>query len=300
MKQLKLKKAYLNERLDKVLGAVYPDISRNKLQTLIKEGEVLVNGKKVKSGYLIKENDLLEVNIKEEVVIDYKIEAVNLNLEVIYEDEHLAVINKPKGLVVHPASSYQGITLVSGLLYQFDKLSTINGENRPGIIHRLDKDTSGLLIIAKSDLAHKRLVKKLANREITRKYYAITYGNFETTYGTINMPIRRDPKNRLKMAIVKEGRESLTHFKVLEQYPNHSLLELELITGRTHQLRVHLSAIKHPILGDELYGPRKVYGNSGQYLLAYYLKFVHPITKKDLEFKLELPETFKLAIKDLT
>ena len=299
MQKVELKSSFINERLDKVLQEVYPNLSRNKIQTLIKDSEVLVNGNKVKTGYLLKERDILETNIVEEVVVEYKVEAVNLNLEVLYEDDDLAVINKPSGLVVHPASSYKGITLVSGLLYQFDKLSTINGENRPGIIHRIDKDTEGLLIIAKSDLAHKRLARQIANREIERKYYAITYGTFETKFGTINMPIKRDPKNRLRMAVVKEGRESLTHFEVLEQYKNHSLLDLELITGRTHQLRVHLAEIGHPILGDETYGPRKIYGNSGQYLIAYYLNFVHPITKKQLEFKLELPNSFKEAIKDL-
>lgn len=286
-----------NLRLDHYLTNEL-NLSRNKVQTLIKDHLVLVNGLEVKSGYILKALDEITINMPE-VKKDCSIKATNLNLEIIYEDDDLLVLNKPKGLVVHPAPSYDGITLVHGLLYQVNKLSTINGESRPGIIHRLDKDTSGLLIVAKSDLAHKKLASDISNKKIIRKYYAITYGNFNEASGTINMPIKRDPNNRLKMAVVKEGRPSLTHFEVIKSYPNYSLLDLELITGRTHQLRVHLKAINHPILGDKTYGPKNYYGNSGQYLFAYYLKFKHPVTKKELQFELELPNEFNLAIKDL-
>ncbi|WP_026391408.1 RluA family pseudouridine synthase [Haploplasma modicum] len=301
MKKIDIKEEDLGNRLDLVIGLKYKDLSRNKIQTFIKNGDILVNNLKVKTGHILKDGDLvtaIDLGIKEEII--YKAEKVNLNLDIIYEDDDLLVLNKPKGLVVHPASTYDGITLVNGLLYQVDKLSTINGENRPGIIHRLDKDTSGLLLVAKSDLAHKRLAKQIANHEIDRNYYAICYGTFKESTGTINMPIKRDPKDRLKMAVVKDGREALTNFKVLEQYRNHSLLELSLITGRTHQIRVHLSHIGHPILGDQTYGPRKFYGNTGQYLHAFRLSFKHPITKKFMTFETKMPDEFLEAIKDIS
>ena len=291
----------LNERLDMFLTDVFESLSRNKIQTHIKDGKFLVNDNKVKTGYLIKEEDILTYSedIFEEE-IDYDINPVNLNLDIIYEDEYFAVINKPKGLVVHPADSYDGDTLVHGLLYQFkDNLSSINGKERPGIIHRLDKDTSGLIIIAKDDEAHVILSKEISEHKIKRHYYTICYGLFTETNGTIDMPIQRDPKHRIKMAALKGGRDSLTHFNVLEQYRNHSLLDVELITGRTHQIRVHLKAINHPILGDELYGPRNVYGNIGQYLHAYKLSLKHPITKKEMVFETPLPDYFKDVIKEL-
>lgn len=298
--QIEIDDEYIDERLDLFLTNVYPSLSRNKIQTFIKKGNFLINGKIVKTGYLLKEEDILttkDLILNKEV--DYKIEPVDLNLEVIYEDDHIAIIVKDKDLVVHPASTYKGVTLVSGLLHRFDSLSTINGENRPGIIHRLDKDTSGLLIIAKTDEAHKILSDDISKHKIKRNYYTICYGTFNEQTGTINMPIGRDPKNRVKMAVVKNGRKSLTKFQVLEEYLHHSLLDVELITGRTHQIRVHFSHINHPILGDELYGPRKVFGDKGQFLHAYKLKFNHPITKKEMEFETPLPNYFKNIISEL-
>lgn len=284
-------------RLDLYLLNKYKELSRNKIQNYIKNGNFLINNKKVKTGYLLKEGDILtskNIIINEEIT--YNLKPINLNLEVIYEDDDLAIINKPKDLVVHPAKTFKGTTLVNGLLYQFDKLSTINGEKRPGIIHRLDKDTSGLLIITKSNLAHKILSEDISMQKIKRYYYAICYGTFSEKTGEINMPIKRDPKDRIKMAVVKDGKESLTKFEVLEQYLHHSLLKIQLITGRTHQIRVHLSEINHPILGDETYGPKNIYGNIGQYLHAYKLKFNHPITKKEMVFETPLPKYFKDTI----
>lgn len=297
---LNLQSEDIGLRLDNYLTKLYPDISRNKLQSLIKDSLVLVNETKVKTGYIIKEED--KITIEEfdfSPVINDNHEKVNLNLEILYEDEHLVVINKPKDLVVHPAASFTGVTLVNGLLYQIDKLSTINGKNRPGIVHRLDKDTSGLMIVAKSDEAHKILAVDLSKHQVERRYYAITYGTFNETSGTINMPIKRDPHNRLKMAVVKDGRPAITHFKVKEEYLNYTLLDVELETGRTHQIRVHLSEIKHPILGDETYGPRKVYGDIGQYLHAYKLSFIHPIKKEQMSFETDLPSYFKETIVNL-
>lgn len=297
---LQLSEEDFGERLDSVLTSYYPNISRNKLQSLIKSGDVLVNDNKVKNGYILKEEDIVTVEAFDFTVqVLDNLEKVNLDLEILYEDEDLLVVNKPKDLVVHPAASYDGVTLVNGLLYQVDKLSTINGTSRPGIVHRLDKDTSGLMIVAKSDEAHKQLVIDFSNHVVERKYYALVYGTFNETTGTINMPIKRDPNNRIKMAVVADGKPAISHFKVLEEYLNYSLLEVELETGRTHQIRVHLSEIKHPILGDDVYGPRKVYGDIGQYLHSFKVSFMHPIKKEQMSFETGLPSYFKETIKDL-
>lgn len=288
-----------NKRLDHLLTEELTNLSRNKIKNHIDDGLILVNGQKVKAGYKLNNGDVITLDIKEEANKYDHLQKVNLNLEIIYEDDDLLVLNKPKNLVVHPAASFQGVTLVNGLLYQVEQLSTINGESRPGIIHRLDKDTEGLMIVAKSNLAHQRLAKDLTNRKIIKKYLAICYGTFSESSATINMPIARDPKNRLKMTTIKEGRPAITHLKVLKQLRAHTLVELDLVTGRTHQIRVHLKAIGHPILGDETYGPKNVYGKNGQYLQAYYLAFKHPITKKALQFELKMPVEFEQALKDL-
>lgn len=295
----KIKEKDQFKRLDHLLTEILPNISRNKIKNNITTGHILVNGTTVKAGYKLAIDDLITIDLMDESNKYDSLESVNLNLEIVYEDDDLAIINKPKNLVVHPADSFTGVTLVNGLLYQIDKLSTINGENRPGIIHRLDKDTEGLIIVAKSDLAHQRLAKDLANRKITKKYLAICYGTFNEATATINMPITRDPKNRLKMTTKIDGRPAITHLKVLKQLRRHSLIELDLVTGRTHQIRVHLKAIGHPLLGDQTYGPKNVYGNTGQYLVAHYLEFKHPITKKALQFELKMPNSFEIALKDL-
>lgn len=301
MKKINFFEEDLDKRLDMFLCELYPDLSRNKIQTFIKNGDVLVNDTKVKTGYALKESDIITANeLEVKSDIEYNLEKVNMNLEILYEDDDVLVINKPKGLVVHPANSYEGDTLVNGLLYQIDRLSTINGATRPGIIHRIDKDTSGLLLIAKSNEAHVILAKDISEHKVDRNYYAICYGTFEGKTGTINMPISRDESNRLRMAVNEGGKNAVTHFEVMEQYLNHSLLKVQLETGRTHQIRVHLSEISHPILGDEVYGPRKVFGKTGQYLHAYKLVFIHPITKKEVTFETSLPNYFKDVIEQLT
>lgn len=292
---------FLGERLDHFLSSLYPEISRNKIQNHIKEGNVLVNNEKVKTGFILKDLDVLTMKpLIIETKVNKEIIPTNLNLEIIYEDNDLAIINKPKDLVVHPAPTHDGVTLVHGILYQLNSLSSINGSNRPGIIHRLDKDTSGLLIVAKTNEAHQILAKDISEHKVKRHYYAIVYGSFSETSGTINMPIGRDLSNRTKMAVDPKGRNATTHFTVVEEYLNHSLLDVELETGRTHQIRVHLSEINHPILGDQVYGPRKVFGKIGQYLHAYKLSFIHPITKKEVTFETSLPNYFKDVILQLT
>src|SRR5690554_564786 len=264
------------------------EFSRNYIQNLIKEGLVLVNEKTTKANYIIKPGDVVVMVIPKQKKI--ALEPVNLNLEVVYEDEYLAVINKPKGLVVHPSDSFMETTLVSGLLYQFDKLS--NDPIKPGIVHRLDKDTSGLLIIAKDDETLKKLQNQFKNRTISKIYLAICYGEFKTFNGTIDKPIIRHPKKRQQMTTALTGRRAVTHYKVLSQNNGYSYIELDLITGRTHQIRVHLKSINHPILGDPVYGPKKVYGSVGPYLHAYKLSFNHPITKRRLELTSEPPAVF--------
>lgn len=287
-------------RLDLFLLQEFSSVSRTKLQKAIKSGEVLVNDTKVKTGYMLKEEDVVIYIQNEDIVEEYSIEPVNLNLDIIYEDDDLLVVNKPKNLVVHPAATFKGITLVHGLLYHANKLSNINGNNRPGIVHRLDKNTTGLMVVAKNDFVHEQLSKDFSERKTIKKYYALSVGTFENVTGTIDMPIKRDENNRLLMTVAEDGKESITEFRVIEKYLNHCLLDINLKTGRTHQIRVHLKAIGHPVLGDDIYGTKKVFGTEGQFLHAYYLKFYHPIKKEQMEFELPLPNYFIDVIKTLT
>ncbi len=278
-------------RLDNYLNdQVFSDKSRSYVQNLIKKGLVLVNHLEVKTGYILKIHDQITIESYEPEVLDLK--PVDLKLDIVFEDDDIAVINKPQGLVVHPASSYKDATLVHGLLHQMDNLSEINGVIRPGIVHRIDKDTSGLLVVAKHDRAHQILSDMLKNHEIKRTYMAIVYGHFNEQKATIDAPIGRSPKNRLKMAVIKDGKHAITHFEVIEQFDQYALIKCQLETGRTHQIRVHLAYINHPILGDPIYGPKKVYGDTGQYLHAYQLEFDHPIKKEHLTFKVEMPSKF--------
>ncbi|MBE0700950.1 MAG: RluA family pseudouridine synthase [Acholeplasmataceae bacterium] len=290
-KQFKITIDQSGKRLDQYLSEFFSDLSRSHLQNLIKQGHILVNNSKVKTGYMMKTDDLIDMYEVEPQKLDMK--GVNLNLEVVYEDDDLLIVNKPQGLVVHPAESHHEPTLVHGLLHQIDQLSTINGIIRPGIVHRIDKDTSGLLVVAKNDFTHNKLSEDLSKHQIKRRYYALVYGRFDEGEGIIDAPLKRHPKNRLKMAVIEGGKRAVTHFKVVKHYQNHTLLSCQLETGRTHQIRVHMAFIKHPIVGDPLYGPKDVVGSTGQFLHAYELSFEHPIKKEHMTFRVDMPQTFK-------
>lgn len=277
------------ERLDSFL-AQNTEFSRSKITKLIKEGQILVNGSKVKAGYALREND--------EIVIDYveeemKAEPENLNLDIVYEDEDVIVVNKPNGMVVHPAVGNPNGTLVNGLMYHSKNLSTINGEFRPGIVHRIDADTTGLLMVAKNDNAHIKLAKQLEEKTAHRIYYAIVEGVINNETGTIDAPIGRDNRDRKKMAVCEENsKHAVTHFRVIERYKRATLIELKLETGRTHQIRVHMDYINHPVVNDPTYGRRKKFDETGQCLHAKTIGFVHPTTNEYMEFSCELPDCF--------
>ncbi len=287
------------QRLDLyLLETEFKDKSRSFVQNLIKDEHILVNDLKVKTGYILKTGDEVTIFDVEPVKLD--LNPVNLNLDILYEDEHLLVINKPEGLVVHPASSYHEPTLVHGLMHQVESLSSINGVIRPGIVHRIDKDTSGLLVVAKTDEAHQNLSEKLKNHEIKRTYLALVYHDFAEEEGTITAPIGRHPKNRLKMTVIEDGKHAVTHFKVLKRFDKkYTLISCELETGRTHQIRVHMAYINHPIVGDPLYGPKQVISDHGQFLHATKLSFEHPIKKEYMTFTADIPDYFQKFIDQL-
>lgn len=270
------------------------NLSRNYLQNLIKDGLVLVNNAPVKPNYQIRIGDV--VTLEEPTKKELELAKIDLNLEVVYEDEYLAIINKPKGLVVHPSESYQGVTLINGLIHRFTKLSNQDEPLRQGIVHRLDKDTSGLLIICKDDLVHEKLKKMFQQRKIQKTYLAIVYHEFKVQFDTINKPIIRHPKWRQQMTTSEIGRNAITKYEVLSQNNGFAYLKLDLITGRTHQIRVHMQSINHPILGDPIYGPKKVYGKNGPYLHAHQIEFVHPVTKEKLNITVEPPKEFQLEL----
>ncbi|BEP29480.1 RluA family pseudouridine synthase [Helicovermis profundi] len=287
------------KRLDVFLTKILDGYSRNYIQKLIKDGYINVNSKVVTTKkYAIKENDTVEIFIPKPVNLD--VEAEDIFVEIVYEDDDVIIVNKPQGMVVHPAPGNYSGTLVNALLFHAKSLSNINGVVRPGIVHRIDKDTSGLLMIAKNNKSHNSLAAQLKDHSSTRKYIAIVHGNIVEDQGTIDKPIARNPKNRLKMAVVEGGRESVTHYKVLKRYQTFTLVECQLETGRTHQIRVHMSYINHPLLGDNLYGPKNSkIKYSGQALHAKTLGFVHPTTNKYIEFNSELPEYFVELIKKI-
>ncbi len=280
-------------RIDKFLVGHLEDITRNRIQKLIDDNQITVNDKVIKSNYKIKENDVIHVIIPEAVEIN--IQAENIPLEIIFEDEDLLVINKPKGMVVHPAPGHYTGTLVNAIMYHCkDNLSGINGELRPGIVHRIDMDTTGLLVVCKNDYSHNFLADQLKTHSITRKYHAIVYNSVKEDDGTVNAPIGRNPSDRKKMSIVHNGREAITHYHVIERMQNFSYIECQLETGRTHQIRVHMTSINHPLLGDTLYGPQNCkYNLQGQTLHAKVLGFIHPRTKEYMEFEVPLPEYFE-------
>ena len=282
-----------NERLDKALSLFRSDLSRTYIGKLIDEGKVLVNNKQEKASYKVKENDEITLLEIEETKSDIKEE--DIPLDIVYEDDDIMIINKVQGMVVHPANGHYSGTLVNALMYQADSLSSINGVVRPGIVHRIDKDTSGLICIAKNDNAHHFLAEQLKDHTMAREYIALVRGVIKENSGTIDMPIGRDKKDRQKMAVVKEGKPSTTHFQVIERFNDHTLVKCQLVSGRTHQIRVHMSAINHPVEGDPLYAGKnydKLYKN-GQLLTAYKLKLIHPTTKKEMVFEIELPDYFK-------
>ncbi|WP_449619319.1 RluA family pseudouridine synthase [Robertmurraya sp. Marseille-Q9965] len=281
---------HANERIDKVLSTLNTEWSRTQVQQWIKEGNILVNGKPIKTNYKGSLNDKIEITIPEPEELDVIPE--EMDLEIYYEDKDVIVVNKPKGMVVHPAPGHLTGTLVNGLMAHCKDLSGINGVLRPGIVHRIDKDTSGLLMVAKNDFAHEDLVNQLVAKTVTRRYRAVVHGNIAHDDGTIDAPIARDPKDRQSMTVVDNGKHAVTHFHVLERFNDFTFVECQLETGRTHQIRVHMKYIGFPLAGDPKYGPRKTIDFGGQVLHAGILGFIHPRTKEYLEFEAPLPKDF--------
>lgn len=288
-----------NERLDYFLSKKIPDISRTYIQKMIKEGFILVNSRQVKSKYMIKEGDLIHISLKEPEKLELVPE--DIPIDIIYEDEDFLVVNKPKGMVVHPAPGNPRGTLVNALLYHVSNLSSINGDFRPGIVHRLDKDTTGLLVVAKNNESHLMLAKQIKERKAKRVYVGLVYGELIKHEGVINAPIGRHPINRKRMAVVNENsKEAITNYNVLETFKGYTLIEASLKTGRTHQIRVHMAYIHHPIVGDPLYSNRKnEFGVKSQLLHAKKLGLYHPRTGKYMEFTCQLPEEFRKIIQIL-
>ncbi|MFR0541253.1 RluA family pseudouridine synthase [Lactobacillus delbrueckii] len=285
------------QRLDKYLAEEMTDLSRSRIKELVQAGEVLVNGKKSKVSYKVQKGDLIQVTVLPLEPLALKAE--NIPLDIVYEDEDVIVVNKPQGMVVHPAAGHPSHTLVNALLYHTRDLADSPEGFRPGIVHRIDKDTSGLLMVAKNAAARESLEKQLAAKSNKRQYLAIVHGNFAEEEGTIDAPIGRNPKDRKQMAVVEKGKSAVTHFKVLEQYQGYSLVECQLETGRTHQIRVHMAYIGHPLAGDPLYGPRKTLPGHGQFLHAKTLGFEQPSTGEWLEFSVQPPEIFQQTVADL-
>ena len=285
------------QRLDKYLAEEIADLSRSRIKELVQAGEVLVNSKKSKVSYKVQKGDLIQVTVLP--LEPLALEAENIPLDIVYEDEDVIVVNKPQGMVVHPAAGHPSHTLVNALLYHTRDLADSPEGFRPGIVHRIDKDTSGLLMVAKNAAARESLEKQLAAKSNKRQYLAIVHGNFAEEEGTIDAPIGRNPKDRKQMAVVEKGKSAVTHFKVLEQYQGYSLVECQLETGRTHQIRVHMAYIGHPLAGDPLYGPRKTLAGHGQFLHAKTLGFEQPSTDEWLEFSVQPPEIFQQTVADL-
>lgn len=291
---------YCNERLDKVVSQIDNTITRTVAKKLIETGNVLVNHEIQKPSYITNIDDVITINKPN--AKEPKLEAQDIPVPIIYEDNDIIVVNKPKGMVVHPANGNPDGTLANAILNICkDSLSGIGGEVRPGIVHRLDKDTSGLIIIAKNDMAHVNMSKQIQNRKVTKRYIALVRGIISENEATIDMPIARSTKDRKKMAVNKNGKQALTHFKVLKRFNNYTLLDIKIDTGRTHQIRVHMAEIGHPVIGDEVYSNGKnEFGVRGQMLHARSLEFEHPITGKKMHLEAELPEYFKEVLSYLS
>lgn len=280
-----------NIRLDKLLVSLNSEFSRQQIQSWIKENMVTVNNKLVKANYKCKPNDYIKWSVPLEKEITIEPEEIPLNI--LYEDDDLLVVNKPKGMLVHPTETVHSGTLVNALKQYTDDLSTLGGEDRPGIVHRLDQNTSGVLVVCKNDEAHAHLKEQFKQHIVKRIYEAVVHGVVEHDKGIVQAPIGRDPKNRLKMAVVSTGKEAETHFQVLERMNHYTHLQCQLITGRTHQIRVHMQYMNHPIVGDELYSSIKTDAIKHQALFARTLGFIHPRTKEFIEFSVEQPDDFK-------
>ncbi|TGB04987.1 RluA family pseudouridine synthase [Halobacillus salinus] len=280
-----------SKRIDKLLSDALDDVSRSQIQGWLKDNIVKVNGSSVKSNYKVQEGDEITWEVPEPEPMELKAE--NIDLDIVYEDSDVVVVNKPAGMVVHPAAGHGSGTLVNALLYHCKDLSGINGVERPGIVHRIDKDTSGLLMVAKNDQAHRSLVEQLQNKSVERRYEAIVHGMITHEFGTIDAPIGRDPKDRQRMAVVEGGRDAVTHFQVIKHFEDFTHVECKLETGRTHQIRVHMRYINHPLAGDPKYGPRKTLDMEGQALHARTLGFEHPRTGEWKTFEVQPPEAFQ-------
>ncbi|GAB6557269.1 RluA family pseudouridine synthase [Bacillus mobilis] len=283
-----------SERIDKFVAEINSEWSRSQVQQWIKDDVVTVNGKSVKVNYKVRENDEITVTIPDPEELD--IQAEDMNLEIYYEDADVLVVNKPRGMVVHPAPGHTSGTLVNGLMHHCTDLSGINGIMRPGIVHRIDKDTSGLLMVAKNDVAHESLVNQLVAKTVTRRYKAIVHGVIPHDKGTIDAPIARDKKERQSMTVDENGKHAVTHFQVLERFKDFTLVECRLETGRTHQIRVHMKYIGYPLAGDPKYGPKKTLDMNGQALHAGILGFDHPRTGEYIQFEAPIPEVFEDAL----
>ena len=277
-------------RLDKYISE-HSDLSRSRVQELLTSGDILVNSKQEKPSYKVAIGDKISVHVPK--LVPLNVEPEDIPLDIVYEDNDVIVVNKPQGMVVHPSAGHPNHTLVNALINHTKELAASPEGFRPGIVHRIDKDTSGLLMIAKNTQARESLESQLAHKTNKRVYLAIVHGNFKEASGTIDAPIARNPKERKKMAVVESGKAAVTHFKVLEQYPNYALVSCQLETGRTHQIRVHMKYIGHPLAGDPLYGPKKTLKGHGQFLHAKILGFKQPKTGQWLEFQVEPPEIFQ-------
>ncbi|MEO1770593.1 RluA family pseudouridine synthase [Candidatus Enterococcus ferrettii] len=284
-------------RIDKVLNERLKDYSRSQIQQWIKDGQVSVAEQPIKANYKVSKGDHILIRIPEPEELALLPE--DLQLDIVYEDEDVVVVNKPQGMVVHPSAGHSHGTLVNGLLHQIKNLSTINDVVRPGIVHRIDKDTSGLLMVAKNDQAHEALAKQLKDKTSLRKYVALIHGEIPHEKGRIEAPIGRSKVDRKMQAVIEGGKEAVTHFEVLERFTDFTLIELQLETGRTHQIRVHMQYIGYPVAGDPLYGPKKTLKGNGQFLHAKLLGFTHPKTGENLVFEAPLPEIFQKTLKQL-